>query len=289
MQTGREPSRGYVLAAPRPPAAVPARPARPTLTLKGRVPAPASAGCSGADRGGHRRWSSPRAVPVEVVPTAEARAGRPGGGGCACQERFARSAPGHGAGCRALRARCPYASAGPQRPPRRADRRPHAALGDPCVPSRSVSALRSSPAAGPRWRQCLRASDPRLRPQLQLPHRGRPARIDALRPRRQPCRAGGEKDRRRHAAQLARSTERGPGSACRRLRAQRLPPALRRRVPPTMLRRRVHRGVEVQRGRPLRAAPYSPPAAALPEPAARFRPAGDGRLTRCTVLRLREP
>ena len=40
MQTGREPSRGSALAAPRTPAAVPARPVRPTLTLKSKVSAP---------------------------------------------------------------------------------------------------------------------------------------------------------------------------------------------------------------------------------------------------------
>ena len=67
MQTGREPSRGSVLAAPRTPAAVPLWSARPTLTLKGKVPPPPQQVVPerlAVDTAA----SSPRVEPVAVVP-----------------------------------------------------------------------------------------------------------------------------------------------------------------------------------------------------------------------------
>lgn len=69
MQTGREPSRGSALAAPRTPAAVPARPARPTLTLKGKVPAPPQQVVPERPAVDTAAASSPRVEPVEVVST----------------------------------------------------------------------------------------------------------------------------------------------------------------------------------------------------------------------------
>lgn len=69
MQTGREPSRGSALAAPRTPAAVPARPVRPTLTLKSKVSAPPQKVVPERPAVDTAAASSPRAEPVEVVPT----------------------------------------------------------------------------------------------------------------------------------------------------------------------------------------------------------------------------
>ncbi len=69
MQTGREQSRGSALAAPRTPAVVPARPARPTLTLKGKVPIPSQRVAPEPPAVDTTAASSPRVEPVEVVPT----------------------------------------------------------------------------------------------------------------------------------------------------------------------------------------------------------------------------
>lgn len=68
MQTGREPSRGSALAAPRTPAVVPARPARPTLTLKGKVPALPQQVVPERPAVDTAAASSPRVEPAEVVP-----------------------------------------------------------------------------------------------------------------------------------------------------------------------------------------------------------------------------
>ena len=67
MQTGREPSRGSALAAPRTPAAVPARPVRPTLTLKGKVPVSSQRVAPEPPAVDTAAASSPRVEPVEVV------------------------------------------------------------------------------------------------------------------------------------------------------------------------------------------------------------------------------
>jgi hypothetical protein len=77
MQTGREPSRGSALAAPRTPAAVPARPARPTLTLKGKVSAPPQQVVPERPAVDTAAASSPRVEPVEVVPTPKPAPGAP--------------------------------------------------------------------------------------------------------------------------------------------------------------------------------------------------------------------
>jgi hypothetical protein len=77
MRTGREPSRGSALAAPRTPAAVPARPARPTLTLKDKVPAPPQQVVPERPAVDTAAASSPRVEPVEIVPTSKPAPGAP--------------------------------------------------------------------------------------------------------------------------------------------------------------------------------------------------------------------
>ncbi len=203
MQTGREPSRGSALAAPRTPAVVPTRPARPTLTLKGKVPAPPQQVVPERPAVDTAAASSPRVEPIEVVPAPKPAPGAP----AAATDAPAKSArpfrPWRGAGCRALRVPLSLPGPRPSTPsssPRSASSggggRSHAPL-----PGRSRPRdPRPPPARG--GGQCLREGDPRLCPQLQLPARGRPARIDALRPRRQPGRAGEREGSARHAAQL---------------------------------------------------------------------------------------
>jgi hypothetical protein len=122
MQTGREPSRGSALAAPRTPAVVPARPARPTLTLKGKVPAPPQQVVPERPAVDTAAASSPRVEPVEVVPAPKAAPVAPA---------VATDAPVKGPSplpslgtepsAEHRRARYPRPSPGPQRPPRRPD------------------------------------------------------------------------------------------------------------------------------------------------------------------------
>ncbi len=152
MQTGREPSRGSALAAPRTPAAVPARPVRPTLTLKGKVPVPSQRVAPEQPAMDTAAASSPRVEPVEVVPTPKpALVTRP----------WRRIRPPNPLDPFALGAEPGTEHCGSRYPcPGQALNallvapigvlRPLWAIS--CAPSRSASAPRSSPAAGPRWR-----------------------------------------------------------------------------------------------------------------------------------------